>query len=134
MLSKTCYISSLRSGYVLDVPEATEKTGIEIIQYPCNFRFNQKWIFTKVDEVAGYGFYTIMNAKTGQYLDIKGESDKEGTPIIQYDYHQSKNQIWRLEPQGKRTYLIRSALNRDLLMGIKDNSLKEGAGLVTSRV
>lgn len=49
---------------------------MQIIQYPCNFRFNQKWIFNKVDEVGGYGYYTISNAKSGLFLDIKGNLAK----------------------------------------------------------
>lgn len=76
MLAKTCYISSYRSGMVLDVPEASDKPGTQIIQYPCNFKFNQKWILKKVDEVNGYGFYMISNAKTGLFLDIEAESTK----------------------------------------------------------
>lgn len=69
----------------------------------------------------------IQNAKSGLYLDIKSESLKEGTPIIQYRSHKGKNQIWRLEEQGKRTYLIRSALDKELLLGVKENSIKECA-------
>ena len=104
---------------MLDVPESSDKQGVQIIQYPCNFRFNQKWILKKVDEANGYGYYMIMNAKTRHYLDIKGELAKEGTPIIQWENHEGKNQIWRLEEQGKRTYLIRSALDPSLLLGVK---------------
>ena len=61
----------------------------------------------------------IMNAKNGLYLDIKGETSKEGAPVIHWENHQGKNQIWRLEEQGRRTYLIRSALDKDLLLGVK---------------
>lgn len=72
MLAKTCYIASFRSGQVLDIPEASDRQGMQIIQYPCNFRFNQKWILKKVDELNGYNYYMIMSAKTGLVLDIKG--------------------------------------------------------------
>lgn len=72
MLAKTCYISSFRSGQVLDIPEASDRQGVQIIQYPCNFRFNQKWILKKVDELNGYNYYMIYSAKTGLVLDIKG--------------------------------------------------------------
>lgn len=56
---------------MLDVPEASDRKGVQIIQYPCNFRFNQRWILKKVDEINGYGYYTIKNVKSGLYLDIK---------------------------------------------------------------
>ena len=45
-------------------------------------------------------------------------------PIIQWGKNNGKNQIWRLEEQGKRIYLIRSALDKELLLGVKENSLK----------
>lgn len=57
---------------MLDIPEASDRQGMQIIQYPCNFRFNQKWILKKVDELNGYNYYMIMSAKTGLVLDIKG--------------------------------------------------------------
>ena len=108
--------------------------GIQIIQYPCNFRFNQRWLFKKIDELNGCGYYQIINAKTGLFLDIKGQSTKEGTPVIQWENNNGKNQIWRLEEQGKRVYLIRSAMDKNLLLGIKDNSLKEAAEVVTTSI
>lgn len=78
-------------------------------------------------------YYEIFNAKTGYCLDIKGHSTKEGTPVIQWTSNHEKWQIWRLEEQGKRTYLIRSAYDRTLLLGVKDNSLKEEAEIVTTK-
>lgn len=52
---------------VLDVPKASDKPGVEICQYPCNNRFNQRWNLKKVGE-----HYLIQNLKTKMYLDVKG--------------------------------------------------------------
>jgi hypothetical protein len=41
--------------------------------------------------------------------------------------------LWKLEEQGKNTYLIRSLLDKDLLISVKDNSVKESALIVTSK-
>jgi len=57
-------------------------------------------------------------------LDIKGESKKSGTPIIQWKTTGSPNQLWKIEPQGKNIYLIRSAMDNNLLLSVKDNSLR----------
>ena len=54
--------------------------------------------------------------------------------MIQWENNNGKNQIWRLEEQGKRVYLIRSAMDKNLLLGIKDNSLKEAAEVVTTSI
>ncbi len=91
-------------------------------------------MFQKVDEVNGYSYYHIKNAKNGLVLDIKGNLAKTDVPIIQWSKNNGKNQVWRLEQQGKRTYLIRSALDKDLLLGVKENSLKQCAEIVTSKI
>lgn len=82
------------------------------------------------EEAKMYSFYMIMNAKTKQFLDIRGQMAKDGTPIIQWNENGGRNQIWRLEEQGKRIYIIRSVLDRSLVLGVKECSLKEGTEIV----
>ena len=67
---------------VLDVPQASDKPGIHICQYPCNNRFNQRWNLIKVNDHGGC--YRIQNLKTGMFLDIKGAKKKSGEHIIQW--------------------------------------------------
>ena len=62
--------------------------------------------------------------KTLMCLDIKGESKKPGGAIIQWKSTGSKNQLWIVEYQGKNLYMIRSAMDPNLLLSVKDNSLK----------
>ena len=64
---------------VLDVPQASEKLGVKICQYPCNNRFNQRWNLIKKE-----GGYKIQNLKTGLFLDVKGGKIKEGESVIQW--------------------------------------------------
>lgn len=65
-IDRTCFISSVASHNCLDVPEASEKIELQIIQYSCNHRFNQRWMLERVGDC-----YSIKNAKTNLYLDIK---------------------------------------------------------------
>lgn len=65
-------------------------------------------------------------------LDIKGESKKPGTVIIQWKPTGLLNQLWKIEYQGKNIYLIRSAMDSNLLLSVRDNSLKECADIVTT--
>lgn len=105
----------------MDVPQASSKPGEKIIQYPINKRFNQRFRLIFHYET---NTYCIENVKSKLVLDIKGESDKEGANIIQWNHTQGLNQRWYLENQGKDLYLIRSALKPELFIGIKNNEFK----------
>lgn len=74
----------------------------------------------------------IQNLKSELFLDIKGASKKEGAYVIQWKQTGERNQLWSIEEQGKRLYLIRSALDKNLLLGVQGNSLKEGSYIVTT--
>ena len=62
-------------------------------------------------------------------MDKKG---LPGTPIVQKKNCDEKWQMWTIEYQGKNLFLIRSAQDPSLFMGIKDNSIKPEDGLVTT--
>ena len=74
----------------------------------------------------------IQNLRSKLYLDILKESKKEGAYVIQWKETDGKNQLWDIEEQGKRVYLIRSALDKTLLLGVYGNSIKEGSYLATT--
>lgn len=77
----------------MDVPEASSKPGVKIIQYPINKRFNQRFRLILQRE---NNTYLIENVKSKLLLDIKGESEKEGANIIQYQPTKGLNQRWYL--------------------------------------
>jgi hypothetical protein len=118
------------TNMTIDVPEASSKPGVKVIQYPINKRFNQRFklIFNKESNT-----YFIENVKSKLILEIKDESEKEGANIIQRKNTKSLHQQWFLENQGKDLYLIRSALKPELFIGIKNNEFKECAELVTTK-
>lgn len=95
-----------------------------------NKRFNQR--FRVVFHQDG-NYYTIENVKSGLFIDISGGSKKEGAAIIQWPDNGGANQRWIIENQGKDLYLIRSQMVPELFIGVKNNSPKECAELVTTK-
>lgn len=61
------------SGKCLDVPASSKKPGERIVQWQKNKRFNQRWQFNR----QGKGI-VIRSLINGLYLDIAGESKKDG--------------------------------------------------------
>lgn len=55
----------------IDVPQASSKQGVKLIQYPINKRFNQRFrlIFNQESNT-----YTIENVKSKLVIDIKDAS------------------------------------------------------------
>lgn len=123
-INQSCYIECAFSNMVLDVPQASEKSGTKICQYPCNNRFNQRWKLVKQVDTKFGECFEIVNLRNGLSLDVKGESKKPGTPIIQYKSTKKDNQLWAIEYQGKNIYMIRSMMDKGLYLGVRDNSLK----------
>lgn len=77
-----------------------------IITYPCHGENNQQFTFSR---------NRIM--VEGLCLDIAGERNDDGTPVIAYSCHGNKNQQWYRD--GKT---IRSALNGKCLDAGKHNN------------
>ena len=75
----------------------------------------------------------IRNVRSKMYLDIEKSNKKEGAYIVQWKETGGKNQLWNIEEQGKRLYLIRSVLDKTLLLGVHGNSMKESAYIATTK-
>jgi hypothetical protein len=118
------------TNMIIDVPGASSKVGETLVQYTVNKRFNQRF---KLMYTYESNTYRIENVKSGLAIDIKDGSRKEGASIIQWTPHEGSNQRWFIENQGKDLYLIRSVLNPELFIGIKNNNPKECAELITTK-
>jgi len=57
----------------IDVPEASSKQGVKLIQYPINKRFNQRFklVFNQESNT-----YFIENVKSKLVMDIKDKNEK----------------------------------------------------------
>lgn len=91
----------------IDVPEASSKPNVKVIQYPINKRFNQRFKLVFNNET---NTYFLENVKSKLVLEVKDESLKEGANIVQQKQNNGLHQKWFLENQGKDLYLIRSAM------------------------
>lgn len=116
------------SNLVLDVPCASTKAGMAIIQYSTNNRFNQRWTLAKVGSA-----YRILNFKSKLCLSIRGQSKKAGTKVVQEEVNgEDRTQEWLLEKQGERLYIVRSAAFEKIYLGVERKSMNEGAGIETT--
>lgn len=129
-ITQSVLFENAYTNMIMDVPGASSKQGEVLVQYPVNKRFNQR--FKLIFHQEG-NCYTIENVKSGLVVDIQGASKKEGSSIIQWTNNDGANQRWFLENQGKDLYLIRSVLVPELFIGIKNNSPKECAELLTTK-
>lgn len=108
----------------MDVPGANTDAGTALIQYRLNNRFNQRFnIF-----LAGK-YYKISNLNSRMYLSTTKKAEP-GSVITQQSKSDEMWQMWILEYQGKNLYLIRSALAKNLFLGIKDNDIGEKGKII----
>ena len=95
---------------MIDVPAGSHKDGCKLIQYPLNNRFNQRFNIYKSGR-----FFKIGNLNSKLFVTV----DKKGTEVAQKKQCDELFQMWSIEYQGKNIFLIRSAMNEDLLLGIR---------------
>ena len=91
-IQKSVVIRNHLSGMALDIPGGSHKKGTELIVWPCNYRWNQRWFHEGHGK--GHSFRSIM---TGQCIDIAGENKKPGGKIIQWEGTGGNNQQWCVE-------------------------------------
>ncbi len=102
-------ISYEYSTKVLDIWHSSDKVGTSVLQSFPTKRFNQRWNLIN----SSHGQVFIENLKSKLVLEIKGSHCKEGSFVTQGKKQENnKNQLWILEEQGKRLYLIRSVADK----------------------
>jgi hypothetical protein len=69
------------TNLVIDVPEASNKDGVIIIQYNFNGRGNQRWVLEKVIDS-----FVIRNLCSNMILCPQNKSAKNATKIIQSQF------------------------------------------------
>lgn len=103
------------------------KDGCKLIQYYFNNRFNQRFNIY-CDNV----YYKIVNLNSKLLLTVHKKC-REGDDITQESPTKlPRQQEWIIEYQGRNLYMIRSALNPDMKLGIKNNQYNEEAPLITT--
>lgn len=88
-------IYNKNSGLVLDVEGGSTSEGAQIIQFKEHLTNpdNQLWTFEMIsftdDAARPATAYLIKNKKSGMVLDVKGASNEDGAPVIQFPAHPS---------------------------------------------
>jgi hypothetical protein len=114
----TYTIRNVFSGWVLDDPNWTVKSGTQVVQWASNGGNNQKWAVTST----GNGFYTIMNYFNGLYLTAqKGK-------LLEMTKNNEDSQLWSLTGRGS-TFVVVNKYTGEA-MDDPGFTVKQGAGII----
>ncbi|GGO22958.1 alpha-galactosidase [Microbispora rosea subsp. aerata] len=92
--SGTSTLKGVGSGRCLDVTEASQANGTEVVIWDCHGRANQQWTYTSAGELRVYG---------NKCLDVYNRGTADGTSVIIWDCNGQDNQKWRFNPDGTIT-------------------------------
>ncbi len=79
------------SGRCLDVPNASQTNGTQVVIWDCNGGVNQQWAQTSSGQLQVYGT---------KCLDALGHATTPGSPVGIWDCNTGGNQRWTLNPDG----------------------------------
>lgn len=94
--------TSVHSGKLLEVENASNDDGANIVQWDPLGGLNQQWDISNLNN----GCYSIRAAHNGKSIDVYDWSTEDGGEIRQWGYWGGEPQQWRFEDQGDGTYGI----------------------------
>jgi hypothetical protein len=115
--------SLVDSDKVIDIEGASTSNNANVVLWNYNQGGNQKYNIVKNSD----GTYTFVNCASGKALDVSGANSSVGTKIVQYTKNGNSNQKWYIDYTKDGGFKIMSALNRELLLGSKNESLSNGS-------
>lgn len=130
-LAGCCVFKSQFSGLVIDVPEGSNKDGVNIIQYGYNGRGNQRWVLEKVIDS-----YVIRNLCSNMILCPNGKSVKAGTKIMQSQFTNKTEQKWVFEKEVSKEdnkFCIKNKLDPTLYLGVSSGKQSANIQLVSEK-
>lgn len=96
-LSRGVYtLVSRQSGKLLEVANAANTDGANVVQWTDLGGPNQRWIIREVVD----NYYSVVNVQSGKALGVRDMSTADGANVAQYDYWQGDSQLWRILDQG----------------------------------
>ncbi|MFD7450427.1 RICIN domain-containing protein [Kitasatospora sp. NPDC059827] len=104
-------IRNVGSGLLLEVAEASRRSGARIRLGPADGTDAQLWLLTAVHP--GGALFHIENAGSGKRLDVTGASPDDGVPIQQWSANAFGAQEWLLEAHvdAPGTYTVTSFIS-----------------------
>lgn len=128
-------ITAVHSKKVLDVECAGKKIGTNVWQYQSNASNAQQWIIKN----NGDNTYSIISRCNNLYLDVSYGVAKNGQNVQVYTSNNTNAQKFifeeteeKVKPQktiSEGIYIIKSSINRNYVMDIKEASTANGANL-----
>ena len=94
--------SGAGSGEVLDDPNWSKATGVQLDTWSRNGGQNQTWNLTQQPD----GSYTVANAYSGLCADDNGGSTAPGTTVIQWTCTGGANQHWTVAKLASGAYTL----------------------------
>jgi hypothetical protein len=122
---KWCKITSINSGKVLDIRDASTADGAELQQWGYGGGANQHWRLVPVSPNS----YIIVSVHSSKTLDVPGHSTSNGAQIVQWEYHGGANQHWRVVELGNDNYKIESVESSKALV-VLNAATTDGAPVV----
>lgn len=85
-------LTSRQSGKLLEVANASNAEGANVVQWADLGGPNQRWIIREVVD----GYYSVVNVQSGKALQVYNLSTANGANVAQYDYWQGDAQLWQI--------------------------------------
>src|ERR1700678_497163 len=129
-MSTYCAIKNKLSGNVIDVQDASTKSGVLLDAFPQKTTANDNQLWEFVSDPSGSGYYFIKSKLSGNVIDIQGGSTKIGALLDAYPQKSTgaDNQLWEFvaDPAGSGYFFIASRLSGSVI-DIQGASTKAGA-------
>src|ERR1700684_3744632 len=95
-MSTYCAIKNKMSGNVIDIQEASTKSGAGLDAFPQKTSGNDNQLWEFVPDPAGSGYFFIVSKLDGNVIDIEGASTKAGALLDAFRQKSSAtdNQLW----------------------------------------
>lgn len=128
MNAKTYRIFSTISGATnkcLDIGNASQTPNAPLILYENNRKENQEFYLCPKGN-----YYAIVAAHSLLVLDVVKAVASNGTPVIQYPFYGTDNQLWKVKEIKKGVYIICSKLNERLVLDIAHANKANGTPII----
>ena len=119
----------------LDVSGASKSNGANVQIYDQNGTDAQHWQLTYNRDKTSkyYGMVRLVNVSSGKALDVYSALARSGANVQQYTANGSSAQWWQLvqdaNATGRSGYLLRSALQGNLVLDVNGGSLANGTNV-----
>lgn len=127
LLSPGYYIirSKVDENKVLDVKDASKSDEAKVHIWSNYCKSNQIWHIKKTKD----GYYNIVAAHSGKYLDVIGGSNKKGVEVWQYSKNDSDAQKWKFYVADDDHVYISPKCASNLFLDVENGNSKNGTSV-----